>query len=248
MFYIVSMVPVRNDDTVWKSFIFTLNSAIAVMLSQFLALSTSCVIISILVCWQYLRASGAAAWQADPLTQSRPGLNSELLLRFTTARDWPELSAKRRNHNSPVSRNTPPSYGQKDKYPSEVFVLFLKSYMLASISEEDLNALGLIAYSKSKLWIQKRKPQRCLMPSLEKQQIPGVMYGLLNIHPNSKESWEQNKEAMCPSIYFWPYLPCQHLNSLLHSCWSCFYCTNLYRFPGDLVKYHFFIWSEEKPT
>lgn len=26
---------------------------------------------------------------------------------------------------------------------------------------------------------------------------------------------------MCPSVYFWPYLSCQHLNSLLHSRWSC---------------------------
>lgn len=29
------------------------------------------------------------------------------------------------------------------------------------------------------------------------------------------------------------------LNSRLHSWWSCFYCMNLHRFPGDLVEYHF---------
>lgn len=50
---------------------------------------------------------------------------------------------------------------------------------------------------------------------------------------------------MCPSIYFWPYLSCQHLNSPLHSWWSCYYCMILYRFPWDAVEYHFFIWSKK---
>lgn len=66
---------------------------------QTFVLSGSLVIISRLVCSHYLtavrRASWTAAWQADPLTQTRPRLNTKLLVRFTAAKRRPELSAKR---------------------------------------------------------------------------------------------------------------------------------------------------------
>lgn len=54
------------------------------------------VTISILMCWHYLgagwQASWAGTWQADPLTQTRPWQDSQqLLVRFTTGRNWPGL-------------------------------------------------------------------------------------------------------------------------------------------------------------
>lgn len=77
---------------------------------QTFVLSGSLVIISRLVCWHYLTADRRASWTADPLTQTRPRLNTKLPVWFTAARRGPERSAKR---GAPWSADTTHTSGAK---------------------------------------------------------------------------------------------------------------------------------------
>ena len=125
--------PVRawwlHDGNIKKSWI--LFKEVVIKVKSIFPSSRSLVIISILLCWLYLRAvwhaSWAAVWQADPLTQTRPRLSSELLVRFTAAKVWHELSAQRRNRSSQVSIHASEVHS-KDKYLNSFFFLFFYNH------------------------------------------------------------------------------------------------------------------------
>lgn len=131
--------------------------------------------ISILLCWLYLRAvwhaSWAAVWQADPLTQTHPWLSSELLVRFTAAKIWPELSAQRWNHSSQVSIHAPEEH-PADKYLNS-FLFFLYNHTCSHrYFKKDLRAGRPFCIHTANFEFRKLK-----LVFLEK--IPNTTYGRL---------------------------------------------------------------------